>query len=214
MYLYYTYSAENLTALQNCNYTLVPADSPVDYADPSRCCYEVNHPERTFKPSPVLGATPQAVFVPQPHLQPAAPILPEPEYPHLTLYKNTEANQKALFSQGYKWAAGNTLVQNLHVPGHLKANKTAMLFQIGTNVFKGHEVHERATPYPVVCETNPPTKSVLKVPGDYDFIARSLTVEQWSGYCLGNIINDKLNARETTSFFGDVFNKYKEFCRV
>lgn len=60
----------------------------------------------------------------------------------------------------------------------------------------------------------PTVKSVLKIPNDYEFIASSLTVEQWNGFCLGNIINDKLNARETMSFFNDVFNKYKDLCHA
>lgn len=208
MTVYYVNTPANRDRLRDAGYLrrgklLVNIVHPVISAD---------HCNKTFKVVADLGIT-----KPMEEFHGHTPVSTPPEYPHLNLYKNTQGNQEALFALGYSWVAGAKAVQNLHLTNdHIKANTTSKRFCLDTVVYAGHKVYEYVATGPESVKERFPalTKSALKLPNDYEFIARSLTTEQWKGFCLGNIINDKLNSRETENFFGDVFNKYKDLCHA
>lgn len=213
MTAYYVSTPSNRDRLRDAGYKrtdqgAVAINNPVISVEYSTLTFKVIADPGICEPIDVFLSVP---------IQAAPTPATSPEYPHLNLYKNTRENQQVLFGLGYLWAAGNNVVHNLDVvhsldvTGHISANTTSKRFCLDTVVYAGHKVYEYVATGPESVKERFPalTKSALKLPNDYEFIARSLTTEQWAGYCMGNIINDRLNGRETEKFFNDVFNKYK-----
>ncbi|WGV38289.1 nucleotide kinase [Salmonella phage SWJM-03] len=93
-----------------------------------------------------------------------------------------------------------------------------------------------ATPYPVATSSTskqPQDIEGVRAPSHYmlfddieaiEVIARSMTVEQFKGYCLGNILKYRLRAGKKSElaflekdmakagFYGELFEKHKDKC--
>lgn len=215
---YYINTPEMELVISKAGYTKVTHEQGTGHASQGRTCFEANHVQRTFKLIHIGAHLPACVFIPRPVTDDGR-------------YVNDAINQNNLFACGYRWASGGVALdlEYAHKYCLVVSHHGKSFYREALNGCQTiQDVWYNNEPQPVVhvqdaCKAQPvqvnvavadkPAVPTLELPNDYEFVARSLTVEQWKGFCLGTTINDKLNHRETVDFFSKCFNQYKELCR-
>ncbi len=68
---------------------------------------------------------------------------------------------------------------------------------------------------------NPKHYQIIEGVESIELIARSMTKEQWKGFCLGNIMKYRIRAGKKDAldqdiakadFYGELYEKYKDYC--